>query len=58
MRRRLANKTALVTGSTSNIGRVLAVAFGGEGAHVIVKSAFFLTRVNVLTSAGAAAVHR
>ena len=33
---RLENKTALVTGSTSNIGREVAVAFGGEGAHVIV----------------------
>src|SRR5580692_5827801 len=36
MTRRLENKTALVTGSTSNIGREIAVAFGGEGAHVIV----------------------
>jgi NAD(P)-dependent dehydrogenase (short-subunit alcohol dehydrogenase family) len=36
MTRRLENKTALVTGSTSNIGREVAVAFGGEGAHVIV----------------------
>jgi NAD(P)-dependent dehydrogenase (short-subunit alcohol dehydrogenase family) len=36
MTRRLENKTALVTGSTSNIGREIAAAFGGEGAHVIV----------------------
>src|ERR1700677_4890838 len=36
MTRRLDNKTALVTGSTSNIGRQIAVAFGCEGAHVIV----------------------
>ncbi|HSZ41480.1 MAG TPA: SDR family NAD(P)-dependent oxidoreductase, partial [Trebonia sp.] len=36
MTRRLENKTALVTGSTSNIGREIAVGFGGEGAHVIV----------------------
>jgi NAD(P)-dependent dehydrogenase (short-subunit alcohol dehydrogenase family) len=36
MTRRLENKTALVTGSTSNIGREIAVAFGREGAHVIV----------------------
>jgi NAD(P)-dependent dehydrogenase (short-subunit alcohol dehydrogenase family) len=35
MTRRLENKTALVTGSTSNIGQEIAVAFGREGAHVI-----------------------
>jgi NAD(P)-dependent dehydrogenase (short-subunit alcohol dehydrogenase family) len=33
---RLQGKTALVTGSTSNIGRAIAIAFGSEGAHVIV----------------------
>jgi NAD(P)-dependent dehydrogenase (short-subunit alcohol dehydrogenase family) len=33
---RLAGKTALVTGATSNIGRAIAVAFGAEGAHVVV----------------------
>jgi NAD(P)-dependent dehydrogenase (short-subunit alcohol dehydrogenase family) len=33
---RLEGKTALVTGSTSNIGRAIAVAFGAEGAHVVV----------------------
>ena len=33
---RLAGKAALVTGATSNIGRAIAVAFGAEGAHVVV----------------------
>jgi NAD(P)-dependent dehydrogenase (short-subunit alcohol dehydrogenase family) len=33
---RLANKTALVTGATSNIGRAIALRFGAEGAHVVV----------------------
>jgi NAD(P)-dependent dehydrogenase (short-subunit alcohol dehydrogenase family) len=33
---RLANKTALITGSTSNIGRATAIAFATEGAHVVV----------------------
>src|SRR5260370_35610963 len=35
MTRRLENKTALVTGPTSNTGREVAGAFGGAGAHVI-----------------------
>ena len=33
---RLANKTALVTGATSNIGRAIATQFAAEGAHVVV----------------------
>jgi NAD(P)-dependent dehydrogenase (short-subunit alcohol dehydrogenase family) len=33
---RLEGKTALVTGSTSNIGAAIATAFATEGAHVVV----------------------
>jgi NAD(P)-dependent dehydrogenase (short-subunit alcohol dehydrogenase family) len=33
---RLQNKTALVTGATSNLGRAIALAYGAEGAHVVV----------------------
>src|SRR5713101_8510901 len=32
----LLNKTALVTGATSNIGRAIATSFAAEGAHVVV----------------------
>jgi NAD(P)-dependent dehydrogenase (short-subunit alcohol dehydrogenase family) len=33
---RLNGKTALITGSTSNIGKAIAIRFAAEGAHVIV----------------------
>ncbi|MEA2674117.1 MAG: hypothetical protein QOI92_1309 [Chloroflexota bacterium] len=33
---RLENKTALITGATSNIGRAIAINFAAEGAHVVV----------------------
>ncbi|GII64399.1 dehydrogenase [Sphaerisporangium krabiense] len=36
MTKRLDGKTALITGSTSNIGRSVARLFAAEGAHVIV----------------------
>ncbi|WP_434444768.1 SDR family NAD(P)-dependent oxidoreductase [Lentzea sp. E54] len=36
MAQRLQGRTALVTGSTSNIGRSIAVALAEEGAHVVV----------------------
>ena len=36
MSTRLAGRTALVTGSTSNIGRAIAIRFAAEGARVVV----------------------
>lgn len=36
MSERLRNRTALITGSTSNIGQAIAEAFAAQGAHVVV----------------------
>lgn len=36
MSERLKGKTALITGATSNLGRAIALAYGREGAHVVV----------------------
>ncbi|MEV6236038.1 SDR family oxidoreductase [Lentzea sp. NPDC051838] len=36
MAQRLKGRTALITGSTSNIGKAIALAFAAEGAHVVV----------------------
>ncbi|QSE84992.1 SDR family NAD(P)-dependent oxidoreductase [Rhodococcus koreensis] len=51
---RLHGRSALVTGSTSHIGRAIAVAFAAEGAHVIV-SGRDTTRGNETLAAIAAA---
>ena len=53
---RLEGKAALVTGATSNIGRAIALAFGAQGAHVVVsgRNAERGTAVETLTRAWAA----
>jgi NAD(P)-dependent dehydrogenase (short-subunit alcohol dehydrogenase family) len=51
---RLENKTALVTGATSNIGRAIATMFAGEGAHVVVSGRDHERGVNVVAEIRAA----
>jgi NAD(P)-dependent dehydrogenase (short-subunit alcohol dehydrogenase family) len=51
---RLEGKTALVTGSTSNIGRAIALAFAAAGAHVIVSGRDEARGAEVVSAARAA----
>jgi NAD(P)-dependent dehydrogenase (short-subunit alcohol dehydrogenase family) len=54
---RLTGKTALITGSTSNIGRATAVRFAAEGAHVIVSGRDDTRGAAVLAAIRAAGGH-
>jgi NAD(P)-dependent dehydrogenase (short-subunit alcohol dehydrogenase family) len=51
---RLAGKTALVTGATSNIGRAIAIALAAEGAHVVVSGRSHQRGGEVVDEIGAA----
>jgi len=57
MSRRLEDKTALVTGATSNIGRAIATAFAAEGAHVIVSGRSHQRGAEVVAQIHAAGGH-
>ena len=54
---RLENKTALVTGATSNIGRAIATMFAAEGAHVVVSGRSHERGTEVVDEIRAAAGH-
>src|SRR2546423_835075 len=54
---RLENKTALVTGATSNIGRAIAKMFAAEGAHVVVSGRNHERGIEVVDEVRAAAGH-
>jgi NAD(P)-dependent dehydrogenase (short-subunit alcohol dehydrogenase family) len=54
---RLENKTALVTGATSNIGRAIAKMFAAEGAHVVVSGRSHERGIEVVDEIRAAAGH-
>ena len=49
---RLEGKTALVTGATSNIGRAIALAYGAEGARVVVSGRDAARGAEVAAAAG------
>jgi len=49
---RLEGKTALITGATSNIGRAIALAYGAEGARVVVSGRDAARGAEVAAAAG------